>query len=70
MAAVSGDEEFSFGPGTVKRPSAFHGTDNIVAALYDHPGNVPNPESIFQEMGISLKEAFVHEVVGFDARKG
>jgi hypothetical protein len=38
VAAVGGDDEVGFGPLTVERPRAFHGANDVVTALHNHPG--------------------------------
>jgi len=40
VAAVGGDDQLGFVPGAVEGPGAFHGADDVVAALHDHAGDV------------------------------
>ena len=40
VATVRSDDEFGFGPRPEERPRAFHGADDVVTSLHDHPWNV------------------------------
>ena len=42
VAAIGSDDEVGFRPRTVERPRAFHGADDVVTALHDDPGDVPD----------------------------
>ncbi len=56
VAAVGRDDEVGLGPRTVQRPRAFHGADDIVTALHDHPGNVANPRGVAEQLVVGFKK--------------
>ena len=55
VTAIGSDDKFGFGPCTMKRPCAFHGTDDIVTALHDHCRNLADPRSIAQQLIIRFR---------------
>ena len=70
MAAVGSDDEFGFGPGAVEGPGAFHGADDVVAALHDHAGDVADARGVTQQVIVGFEKAFVEKIVDFDAGEG
>ena len=70
MATIWGDDEVGFGPSTVERPGAFHGTDDVVTALHDYPGDASDPRGIGQQLVVGFEKTLVEEVVGLNAREG
>src|SRR5579863_3465537 len=69
MPAIWSDNELSFGPSAMERPSAFHGTYHIVATLHNHSGDVSNPRSVAQQLVVRIEESLIYEVVRFNARE-
>ena len=70
MAAVGSNNEIGLGPRTVKRPRALHGTDNVVSALYDNPGDMADARGAAQQLVVRLKKTLVEEIVDFNASEG
>src|SRR5580704_7488715 len=54
VAAVGSDDQIGFGPLAVQRPGALHGTDEVVAALHDHRGNVANTRGVAQQLVVGF----------------
>ena len=50
-------------------PGARDRTDNIIAALNNDAGNMPDAADIFNQIIVGREERVVHEVVTFDARE-
>jgi hypothetical protein len=70
VAAVGSDDEFGFGPSAVECPGAFHGTNDIVAALHDYAGDVAYVGGVAQQLVVEFEESFIDEVVSFYAGEG
>src|SRR6266850_7594170 len=70
MPRIRDDAELRFRPGTVQVPGARHRAHNIVAALDDYAGNLPDLLDILRQIIVSWEETIVHEVVAFNAGEG
>ena len=70
VAAVGSNHQVGFGPGAVERPGAFHGANNVVAALHDYAGDVADAGGVAQQLVVGFEKSFVDEIVGFDAGEG
>src|SRR5438046_5672578 len=70
MTSVRREVQFGFRPGTMQVPRARHRTDDIVAPLNDHTGDVANLADVLDQIILSREETVVHEVVTLDAREG
>jgi len=70
VAAIGSHNQLGFGPGAVEGPGAFHGTDDVVAALHDHAGDLTDARGVAQELVVGFKETFVDEAVRFGAGEG
>ena len=70
MSAVGSDDEIGFGPGAMQVPGAFHGTDNVVAALDDHSGDMANALRVAQELVVGFEKALMEKIMGLDAGEG
>src|SRR5712671_3238342 len=70
MSGIRDDAELRFRPGTVQVPGTRHRAHNIVAALHDDAGNLPDLLDILRQIIVSWEETIVHEVVAFNAREG
>src|ERR1700694_5093763 len=70
MSGIRDDAQLGFQPGPVQAPGARHRAHNIVAALNDYTGNLPDLLDTLDQIILSREEAIVHEVVAFDAGEG
>src|SRR5712692_7508379 len=62
VAAVGRDDEVGFGPRAEEPPRAFHGADNIVTALHDHPGDVADARGVAQQLVVGFEKTVMDEV--------
>src|SRR5215469_5772252 len=69
VTGIRYDPKFCLGPSAVQIPSAAHRTDNIVATVDDNSRNLANPRHRIQQLPVSAKEAFMEEIVTFNARQ-
>src|SRR5712691_638628 len=70
VSGVGRDVQVSFWPGAMQIPRARDRTDNIVAPLYNHPGNLSNLAHIFKQIVFGGEETVVHKVMTLNPRKG
>src|SRR5438132_6083371 len=70
MSGIRDDAQLGFRPGPVQVPGARHRANNIVAALNDYAGNLPDLLDILDQIILCWEETIVHEVVAFDACEG
>src|SRR5687768_2083016 len=70
MSGVWDDAQLGLRPGSMQVPCAGHRTHNIVAALNDDPGNLPDLLYVLNQIIVRWEETVVHEVVAFDTREG
>src|SRR6266849_5607368 len=70
MTRIGDHAKLRFRPNSVQIPSAGRRTDDVVAALYDGRGNIPDALHVVQQLTLAAQETAIHEVMAFDARHG